>query len=356
MNKNKNLAVFAVAAVAVLSLSACGGGDDAGASANSCDGATVDAGIVNSATDALLFIADEKGYFADEGLDVEFVQFDSAAKMIAPLGAGQLDVGAGAPSAGFYNAVARDIDLTIVADKGRLVEGYNYMPVMVRSDLVESGKVETPADLEGLRVAEPAEGTTTSASLTSVLESGELGYDDVEHQFIGFGEHVAGFENGALDASTTTEPTATILEENGAAVRMFDSTEFYGGDGQQLAVVLYSGGFANDRPAVAQCFMNAYVKASADYNAAVANGDWAGPGGDEIVSIVAEQVGIEEDLFVKTTPSFVSPDGAVNRESLQSDYEFFKAQGWLESGVEADFDELIDTTFTEAAADAASGS
>lgn len=350
--RKPNLSRRAVAVCAIASLSvtfaSCSTGS---ATKDDCQDATVKAGIVNSATDALLFIADKKGYFKDEGLKVEFSKFDSAAKMIAPLGGGQLDVGAGAPSAGFYNAVARGIDVRIVADKGSLKQGYDYMPIMVRKDLVDSGKVKTLADLKGLRVAEPAEGTSTSVTMAASLESVGLKYDDVEHQFVGFPEHVSSFENGAIDAAATTEPSAAQIVENGSAVRFFDSTTVY--DGQQLAVILYSGDFSQKRPAVAQCFMNAYVKASKDYNKAVSGGKWDGDGATEVVDIISSSAGIDPELFRKTVPSFVAPDGAVNKDSLKRDYEFFKSSGWLESSDQANFDELVDTTFTDKAAESA---
>src|SRR5437764_15310016 len=69
--------------------------------------APIRVGTTNSSSDAPLFIAEKKGYFKQEGLQVEFTSFDSAARMIAPLGAGQLEVGAGSPAAGFFNAAAR---------------------------------------------------------------------------------------------------------------------------------------------------------------------------------------------------------------------------------------------------------
>ena len=62
-------------------------------------------------------VAQKRGYFRDEGLDVNFVVFASAAQMIAPFAAGDLDAAAGAPSAGLHNAVARGIDIRMVADK-----------------------------------------------------------------------------------------------------------------------------------------------------------------------------------------------------------------------------------------------
>ena len=39
-----------------------------------------------SATDIGLWVAHKKGYFRDEGIDAEFITFDSAARMIAALG------------------------------------------------------------------------------------------------------------------------------------------------------------------------------------------------------------------------------------------------------------------------------
>src|SRR5438105_15582797 len=98
---------------------------------------TVRVGITNVSTDVGFFIAHKKGYFRDEGLNVVFTEFNSAAKMIAPLGTGQLDVGGGTVSAGLYNAVARRIDIKIVADKGSIKPGYGISSLVVRKDQVD---------------------------------------------------------------------------------------------------------------------------------------------------------------------------------------------------------------------------
>ncbi|HWJ65287.1 MAG TPA: ABC transporter substrate-binding protein [Nocardioides sp.] len=344
-NRRALAAGLAVAALSGSVLTACGGGDSSAAGGESCQGAKVTVGIVNSLSDTILLVADAKGYFEEQGLQVTLTPYDSAAKMIPLLGAGRLDVGAGAPSAGLYNAVAQKINLKIVADKGELVQKYDYMPVLVRKDLVDSGKVKTPADLKGLTVAEPAEGTATASSLNAVLESAGLTYDDVKHTFIGFPDQVAAFANGSIDAATTTEPAASKAVAAGTAVRFADSTETY--DNQQLAVALYSSDFAEKRTAVAQCFMNAYVKAAGEYAAAVDGGTWTGEGVDEIVKIVSDKIGLPAEVITKTVPSYVSPDAHVNVESLKKDYAFFQDQG-LTTG-DVDVDKLIDNSFVDKA-------
>jgi NitT/TauT family transport system substrate-binding protein len=77
----------------------------------------VTVGATNAASDAPIYVADKKGYFSDEGLAVTVTNFRSAADMVAPLGTGELDAGAGSPSAGLYNAVLRGVRIKIVADK-----------------------------------------------------------------------------------------------------------------------------------------------------------------------------------------------------------------------------------------------
>lgn len=333
------------AALALPLLAACG--EQAGA--ESCKGAQVKAGIVSSLSDSLLFIAEDKGYFKQEGLKVKLVKFDSGAKMIPALGSGQLDVGAGAPSAGFYNAVARDISLKVVADKGRLVKNYDYMPILVRKDLVESGKVKSVADLKGLKVAEPAEGTSTAATLAAVLKTAGLSYDDVKHEYLAFPDHIAGFTNGSIDASATVEPAASKLIADGTAVRFFDSTKTY--NQQQLAVLLYGSQFAEERKAAAQCFMNAYVKAAADYSAAVEGGKWSGPGVDEIANIIGKSIGLDPEAVKKTVPSYVAPDAKVDTDSLQKDYDFFDKSGWLEGQKGFQVTDIVDNSFVEKASE-----
>lgn len=333
-----------MATLAVSALLAGCGGSSTGAG-ESCAGQKVTVGITSSASDAPLYVAQKKGHFKEEGLTVAFQPFDSAAKMIAPLGSGQLDVGAGAPSAGFYNAVSRGLPLRIVADKGSMPKGYGYMPVMVRKDLYDSGKVKTAADLRGLKVAEPAQATATSSTLATYLQGAGLKYNDVQHEYIGFAQHVTAFQNGAIDASLTTEPSATVAEQSGVAVRVATPPDFY--DKQQLAVLLYNGKFAEQKN-LGNCFMTAYLKGARDYMAAFENGKLIkGAKGDEIVNIVTAATGLKAAVYRASVPNYVDPNGTVNVGGLKRDYDFFKQQGLLQGDV--DVDKMVDSSFAKAA-------
>lgn len=306
---------------------------------------TVRVGITNVSTDVGFFIAHKKGYFRDEGLHVVFTEFNSAAKMIAPLGTGQLDVGGGTVSAGLYNAVGRKIDIKIVADKGSIKPGYGFSSLVVRKDHIDSGRYKSFADLKGMKVAIGAPGTGTASALNEALKKGGLRYSDVEVVDLGFPQHAAAFANKAIDASITNEPTVTRAVKSGVAVRVAGNDVFY--PDQQTAVVLYSGAFMKRDPDAARKFLRAYIRAVRDYNDALKEGRLAGPNAEEVIATLTEYTAIKDpSIYRAITPSACNPDGHVNVESLRKDLAFFREQGLLESGVTTE--QVVDHSLADA--------
>ena len=311
--------------------------------------AEVKVGINGVISDAAFFIAERKGYFREQDIAVKFVPFDAGPKMIAPLGAGQLDVAAGASSAGLYNASARGIDVRIVADKGSAPPQYDYMPMLVRKQLVDSGKVRTYADLKGLKIAEAGEGGSPGSTLNEALKKGGLAYNDVNHVYMGYPQHVPALANGAVDASITTEPSATQAIASGAAVRFSDDKLY---PGQQIAVLLYGGDFIRKRPDVAKRFMVAYVKAARFYNDALKDGHFAGPNATELIGMLVQETNVKDaELYRRMTPNGINPDGHVNLDSLKRDFAFYNEQGYLEGKAKdpATMNAVVDQSFVDAA-------
>jgi NitT/TauT family transport system substrate-binding protein len=104
-------------------------------------------------------LAETRGYFTEEGLEVEYVPFDSGARMVAPLAAGQLDVGQGSHSAGLFNALTSGVDPRIVSDNGTLIPGRNASQIVARKSLVDDG-FRGGDDLRGRSLAFTAAGST----------------------------------------------------------------------------------------------------------------------------------------------------------------------------------------------------
>lgn len=302
--------------------------------------------VVNSTSDVALFVAQDKGYYKDEGLEANFIEFDSGAKMTAPLGAGQLDIGGGAASAALYNAVGRGIKIKIAADKARNVAGAGFQALMVRKDLVDSGAVKSIRDLKGRKVAITAAGSSDASVLNEAMKSVGLTYDDVEKIYLGFPQQVPALQNGAIDAAISTEPTVTNLVRLGAAVRFTGDDAFY--PNAQTAVILLGGDFAEKRPEVATRFMKAYLRAVRDFNDALVNGKLAGPGADDIVAILTKYSVVKDPVILRTMiNNGCDPDGQLNMDSLRKDLAFFKQTGDVTGPVSVE--DVVDASFVAAA-------
>jgi ABC-type nitrate/sulfonate/bicarbonate transport system substrate-binding protein len=110
--------------------------------------------LLPSLSSAPLFVAADDGYFAAQGLDVEFVKITRSADALVALAQGKLDVWTGSVGFALMNAIARDDRLRIVSDKGYFAAGgCAYGALMVRRTLVETGVVARPGQLRGRRVA-----------------------------------------------------------------------------------------------------------------------------------------------------------------------------------------------------------
>ena len=304
-------------------------------------------GISRTLSDAGYYVADAKGFFRDEGMDVSITGFNSAAQMIAPLGTGELDVGGGTVSAGFYNAVGRGILMKIVADQASIKPGYGYSSLMVRKDLVDSGRYKSFADLKGMKVAIGAPGTGTASALNEALKKGGLKYSDVEVVYIGFPEHLPTYKNKGIDASITNEPTMTRAIEDGVAVRVAGNDVTY--PDQQTAVTFFSDHFIKNRRDVAERFMRAYLRGVRMYNDALKDGRLAGPKANEVIPILVKYTTIkDESMFRRMVPSYCNPDGEVNVASLKKDLEFFRELGLIEKK-DASVEGVVDNSFARAA-------
>lgn len=313
--------------------------------ATAADLAVVRIGTTSVSTDIGFFIADKKGYFKEEGIDATFTTFNSAAKMVAPLGVGQLDVGGGTVAVGLYNAMGRGINVKVVADKGSIKPGYAYSALMVRKDLVDSGRYKSYKDLKGMTVAVGMAGTGTASALNEALKKGGLKYGDVKVVDLGFPQHLFAFTNKAIDASITNEPTVSRSVKDGVAVRVAGNDDVY--PGQQTAVVLYSGEFIKNRPDLAKKFMRAYLRGVRDYNRTLLNGAIAGPGADEVLDILTQYTAIKDkQVYRSVVPHATNPDGRVNVASMKKDYAFFKEQGLVTTN--ATVDQVVDNSFVDA--------
>ncbi len=298
-------------------------------------------------SDAPILIAEHKGYCREQGIRTTMVSMQTGSYMVAPLGAGQLDIGAGATSAGLFNSATRGIGIKIVADKGSNLPGYAYVSLLVRKELVDTGKYTTLKDLKALRCAEPGKGASTGSTLNQALVSGGLHYDDVAHVYnMGFPEMLAAMQNGAIDAAMVPEPFNTFGREQGIGVR-FSAETFY--PRQTIAVLLYGPEFIAKRAEVAHRYMLAYLRGVRFYNGAIKDGHFAGPNAEELIELLVRETRYKDPaLYRKVVPNGCDPDGRVDRPSLDKDLAFYREQKFVDNEL-VGIGDVVDDSFVDRA-------
>jgi len=277
---------------------------------------------------------------------VSFVSFDAAARMIAPLASGDLEVGGGGISAGLFNAVARGLGVKIVADKSTSAPGLGTGALMVRKALIEAGRYKAARDLKGLKVAVPGPGTGTSTSIDRFLATVGMSIADVELVYLSFPQMVTALQNNGVDAAFVVEPSRSAVEASGSAVSIVRDDEMF--PNHQIAVTLYSGRFIRSNRDAAVRFMRAFLRGTRDYNDVVRDGRLAGPGAEAIIAVLTEYSLIKDPaIYRRVGVHGCDPDGKLNLPSLEADLAFFVAQGLIQGKV--DVASAIDASIAEAA-------
>lgn len=329
---NRILAV-GVIALGLLAAAACGGDDDDDGDNGGSNGelTTVTVGYIPILIDAAFFVGIEKGYFADEGLELKLERLAGGADMLVQTAAGNFDIGAGGIGAAVFNAagaaIAQNTDvpfevvLPLHSEKAPVTT-----PLVVSKARFDSGELTSVADLKGLKVSINAKGASTEYWLYRALLQGGLAYDDVEVVTVPFGDVAAALNNGSIDAAMLGEPFATLGSDQNLVTVL--SNDFV--DGEQPTGVYWNRDWAKKNPQLAEGFIRAYLKAVADLE----NGGWED---DEIIAILESYTQVPADVIKRASRPYGDPEGKLNVPSFRAMEQFFREQGQLTYQGELDF-------------------
>jgi len=208
---------------------------------------------------ATLYVAAGRGLFSKYGLDVQLQSVKSGTEVIAFMTQGKVDVGGIAIVASTWNAWAKGMDLKIIAPGALEPIKGSPTKLLVRKDLVESGKVKSVADLRGMKVGMaggPGSGGEYLAA--KALERGRLTIRDVEIIPLSNTDMPAALENKSIDAGILGSPYADQAIGRGHAVPLAEDLT----PGAMTVTYVASGKFLRERPEAAKRFVLALMEAA----------------------------------------------------------------------------------------------
>jgi NitT/TauT family transport system substrate-binding protein len=266
-----------------------------------------------------LTIAERKGYFKDEGLEVEIADFPGGAKALQALVGGSADLVSGAYEH-TINMQAKGQPIVAVVLQGR------YSSIVLGVKKSKADQFKSLKDLKGMKVGVTAPGSSTNMFVSNLLVKNGLKPDDVS--IIGVGATagaVAAMQKGEIDAISNLDPVITRLEAGGDIVALADTRtakgmkEFYGG-AYHAGCIYAQAEFVRKYPGTTQAVVNAMVRALR----------WMQQASDkDILATVppeyyADDVGLYRVSLLKNIEGY-SPDGLFSMEGAENVYKVLKA-------------------------------
>ncbi|MEN3366067.1 MAG: sulfonate transport system substrate-binding protein [Burkholderiales bacterium] len=252
-----------------------------------------------------LTVAEQLGYFKDEGLQVEISDFAGGAKALQALVGGSADVVSGAYEH-TINMQAKGQFITAFVLQGRAPQ------IVLGVSTKTMPNYKSVADLKGKKIGVTAPGSSTNIMANFVLAKAGLKPSDVS--FIGVGTSagaLSAMRSGQIDAISNLDPVITMLQQKNdikiiADTRTLKDTNDVFGGPMPAATLYTSEAFLKKNPQTAQALTNAMVRAL----------KWiqkAGP--SDIIKAVPESYLLGDralyiEAFMKVREA-ISPDGMI---------------------------------------------
>ena len=283
---------------------------------------------------APFFIAQEEGFFAAQGIELEIIRFSHSPEAIPALIQGNIDVAGGLTTIGMLNAIARGARIRLVADKGFSdPEGCVYHGLVARRDLVEKGELSHPSQLKGRRIA-INEASVEGYWVEKILKKAGLSLQDVRYGDIPDSAMITAFERGGIDLSTPSEPWITRILDAGHAVLWKPIQEAV--PDFQFGIVLFGPTLLERNPEAGKRFTLAYLKGVERYNQGKT---------ERNLSILAKHTGLDPATLSKACWPPFRADGSIHVQSILEFQAWALEKGLVEKAVDAG--SIYDPRFVE---------
>ena len=265
-----------------------------------------------------LTIAERQGYFKDEGLEVEIVDFAGGAKALQAMVGGSADLVSGA----FEHTIhmqARGIPVVGIALQGR------YASIALALPKARAAAYQSPKDLKGLKIGVTAPGSSTNFFVNALLARDGLKPDEVSIIGVGASSNaVAAMQKGEIDAISNLDPVMTKLEREGSVVTVADTRtaegmkKFYGGD-YAASCIYGQKAFLEKNPETAQAVASAMVRALRFLKTSSV---------DQIMAVIPPEYSAgDKDTYRAALAKSIegySPDGRFTLEGARNVYKVLK--------------------------------
>ena len=292
-------------------------------------------GVLRLSSSAPVFIAQDKGYFKEAGLEIELKFFDAAQPIAVATASGDVDFGVTAFTAGLYNLAGKGT-LKVIGGMSRERAGYPLIGYFA-SNNAYAGGLKTPKDLAGKRIAVTQTGSSFHYSLGLLADKYEFKLADIKVlPMQSLSNAAAALKGETVDAALLPVSTARKLIDDGGAKLLGwvgDETPW------QLGAVFASPKALGNKPLVTR-LLAALARADREYHdvilASIKDGkaqvdDKTRP----LLEIIAKYTNLQVAQVVGNC-AYIDPDGKLDVRNVANQIEWMQEQGFVDKGFSVD--------------------
>ncbi len=281
----------------------------------------------------------EKGYFKESGIKLDMDYINSSADVMAMVAQGQYHIVEGGVSAGYFNAVDKNLPLKLVADR---TSSPIYHNIMLRPELKDT--VKTIKDLKGKTIASNGPGSISTYEIGKVLESAGLTLKDVEIKIIPFTQMGIALKNGAVDAALLIPPFTYQVANEGLGVMFIDPDDYQKPQPVSLAVNIINTDWAAKNQQLVKNYYVAYIKGVRAYCQAVHGGSTRK---EMIDLLVRDKIEPRRETLEQLPWQSRDVNGKINDASVLDVQDFYIAGKF--TNAKQPIEKLVDSSYVDAA-------
>jgi NitT/TauT family transport system substrate-binding protein len=292
-------------------------------------------GVLRLSSSAPVFIAQDKGYFRDAGLDVELKFFDAAQPIAVATASGDVDFGVTAFTAGLYNLAGKGV-LKVIGGMSREKAGFPLIGYFASNNAYAAG-LKTPRDLAGKRVAVTQVGSSFHYSLGLLADKYGFKLSEVKVLPLqSLSNAAAALKGETVDAALLPVSTARkLMDDNGAKLLGWvgDETPW------QLGAVFASPKAVANKALVTK-LLAALERADREYHDVILSAvkDGNAPINEKtkpLLEIIAKYTNLPVEQVVGNC-AYIDPDGKLDVKNVANQIEWLQAQGFVDKGFSSD--------------------
>jgi NitT/TauT family transport system substrate-binding protein len=292
-------------------------------------------GVLRLSSSAPVFIAQDKGYFRDAGLEIELKFFDAAQPIAVATTSGDIDFGITAFTAGLYNLAGKGT-LKVIGGMSREKAGYPLIGYFASNNAYASG-LKTPRDLAGKRIAVTQVGSSFHYSLGLLAD--KYGFKLADMRVLpmqSLSNAAAALKGETVDAALLPVSTARKLIDDGGAKLLGwvgDETPW------QLGAVFASPKMLANKPLVTK-LLGALERADREYHDVILRAvrDGKAPVNEAtrpMLEIIAKYTNLGLEQVVGNC-AYIDPDGKLDVKNVANQIEWLQGQGFVDKGFNVD--------------------